>query len=250
MKKFYILHSISCLAFLFVLWASFLSPVSESGDNRQMNETLFQPAPYAFSIWGLIYVLIAIWLVRGFLSSGDERELYRDTAPWFSISAVLSGLSITAGLAVKGLDAILLIASLAALCMVYVKIKKSQYHRTFFRVPFSFYLGWTSIAVIVIIFQQFTDFGIGEFLAIGELGWTNIMLIAGALLAIGFMLLQKDIIYPLVFIWGYIGIAVEQRGQASVVWTAAAACILIAAAGLIYIFRKNNKAGNQAEQKV
>ncbi|WP_408010578.1 hypothetical protein ACJROX_09830 [Pseudalkalibacillus sp. A8] len=69
--------------------------------------------------------------------------------------------------------------------------------------------------------------------------WTVILLVAGALIAFFFSLKNEDLIYPLVFVWAYTGIAVEQADVSLVKNTALLSAILFAAFVIFRFFTRN-----------
>ena len=46
--------------------------------------TLFTPAGYAFAIWGVIYLLLIIWVIRQFLQEKIKRKYMHVSAFGFS----------------------------------------------------------------------------------------------------------------------------------------------------------------------
>ncbi|WP_345243187.1 tryptophan-rich sensory protein [Pontibacillus salipaludis] len=172
-----------------------------------MEQVYVMPAPYAFSIWGLIYLLLLWFVVKSFFADEELDRVVKGIGLWFPISMILSGTSVVVGTN----PSILFIAlSLLTLCVVYTIIQGLGLSSTNYRVPFSIYLGWTSIATIVAAFVAIKGNGIEEILSIGELGWAVIMLTAGGLIALAFHFLQKDYLFPLVFVWGYVAIYLYQ----------------------------------------
>jgi translocator protein len=78
--------------------------------------------------------------------------------------------------------------------------------------PFSIYMVWISIAMIVNILYYFTDISlIGE----GSRGvyWSVAGLLIAALLAVWVRVSQKDWLYPLVFVCAFIGIGMKNFGE-------------------------------------
>ena len=75
--------------------------------------------------------------------------------------------------------------------------------------------------------------GVTNILGINQVGWTNTLLVVGCILAILFTIIRNDIVYPLVFIWGYIAIAVQNKDINSIIYTASATCVIIII-GIIY----------------
>ncbi|WP_347548465.1 hypothetical protein ABFG93_13080 [Pseudalkalibacillus hwajinpoensis] len=109
--------------------------------------------------------------------------------------------------------------SLITLAILYSIITKKPDRSSFFIVPFSFYLAWTSIATIVDAFIVARGNDVELIFGLNELAWTIIMLIIGAGLAVYFSLYNDDLIYPLVFLWGYFGIFVNGEKPVQLTYT-------------------------------
>ena len=65
------------------------------GDISHQYQNLFTPANYAFSIWGLIYLMLGVFVVyqaRGILISEEAAErsnmVTRQVGPWFIVSMI------------------------------------------------------------------------------------------------------------------------------------------------------------------
>lgn len=54
-----------------------------SGEISDKLDVLFTPAGYVFSIWGLIYFLLAIWVFRQFLSKHQNSPANKASFPSF-----------------------------------------------------------------------------------------------------------------------------------------------------------------------
>ena len=53
--------------------------------------------------------------------------------------------------------------------------------------------------------------------------------------------MRNDILYPLVFIWGYIGILVQNKDINSIIYTSIAMCVIICIGILYGKIRKHKK---------
>lgn len=198
-----VLKLINLASYIYLLVASFF--IADFGEMAS-EKVYVMPAPYAFSIWLVIYVLLLTFILKSFFADEEENAIVKSIGLWFPLSMILSGTSVIVGTT----PAILFLSlSLVTLCVVYT-ILQGQVKSSKWRIPFSMYLGWTSIATIVDAFVVIKANDIEEILSIGELGWAVIMLTLGGLIAIAFHFLQKDFIYPLVFVWGYIAVFVYQ----------------------------------------
>ncbi|KGX90951.1 transporter [Pontibacillus halophilus JSM 076056 = DSM 19796] len=230
-----VLKLVNVLSYIFLLVASFVLAGDIGGGTE--DDVLFMPAGYAFSIWGLIYLLLFVFLVKQFFAEKQEEALIRKIGYWFPLSMILSGTSVIVGMT----NAILFIAgSLVTLIITYSIITNREQDTTLFRIPFSFYLAWTSIATIVDTFVVLVGNDVTSLFGIHQFVWAIIMLLIGALLAVWFHIRNNDSIYPLVFVWGYVAIAVEQTQTALVFLSASLAC-LIALLVIVRVFKRSNK---------
>lgn len=178
------------------------------------NSALIQPAGYAFSIWILIYFLLFLWVIKGFIVRGKKASVYIDTQRLIPINFLLNGAWILAFTQQKILlSTVIILLLLLSLIFIYRKIKQNVNRGLFDLVPFSIYLGWVSIASIVNVFTYFVRNDIQTFIGFNELGWTVIMLIFGCALAASFSLINQDALYSLVFIWSYIAIYVKDQEE-------------------------------------
>lgn len=51
---------------------------------------LFTPAGYVFTIWGLIYILLGIWLIRQLPRKRRDLPVYQTTSHLFVLSCLLN----------------------------------------------------------------------------------------------------------------------------------------------------------------
>ncbi|MNC43130.1 hypothetical protein D3C75_919780 [compost metagenome] len=95
------------------------------------------------------------------------------------------------------------------------------------KLPFSIYLGWISVATIVnisVVLEKNHWDGFG----LSDPAWAVIILSIGTLLAVVVSFPFRDSIYPLVFMWAYIAIALEHNDTNSVFITGlVTACLLL-----------------------
>jgi translocator protein len=200
-----------------------------TGEISNRLDVMFTPAGYVFSIWGLIYILLGIWVLRGFPKDRRDLPLYENTSLFFILSCLLNSAWIFAWHYEFFLVSVLLLTGLL-LTLIFLYVRLQVASPSFFdRLPFSVYLGWVSVAVIANISYYLVYIGWDGF-GLPDAAWTIIMLSVASALAIVFRIKNSDRIYPLVFVWAFIGIAVRNWGQhAAVAYTALglAAVILI-----------------------
>ena len=220
------------------MYASYLFRSNQSAFNKDL-QPLFNPAPYSFSIWIIIYIALFIWIIKGFFAKEKIKEMYIKISLWFIVCMILNGATV---LIPTTFSMITIICALITSIVIYNIVDNFNIAKRY-RIPFSLLSGWLSVATIVNISKFLRNMGIINILGIGEVGWTNIILVVGCVLAIIFTIIRNDIVYPLVFIWGYIAIGVQNKGITSILYTSIAMCIVIVI-GIIYSKIHKNKQHN------
>jgi len=175
---------------------------------------LFTPAPFTFSIWSIIYLALAGFVVyqtnpprkvKGILTPSDLLRIR--FAFIFSciinISWIFSWHYLKLGLSV--ILMLLLLASLVYVNRLTRTNKLNPMENLLVRVPFSLYFGWITVATIANI----TAFLVGnnwDGFGLSPVTWTIILLITGILIASAVVIRNKDYFYQFVILWAYAGI--------------------------------------------
>ena len=214
---------INLVFYLFVVTMNFLANYlpfngQTSGEISDKLDVLFTPAGYVFSIWGFIYLLLALWVFRQFMGKYRKSPVYMVSFPWFALSCVFNAAWLLAWHYEYFLLSVLIIITLLlTLIVIYTNIKKAD-HTFFDLMPFSIYLGWVSVATIANISYYLTYIGWDGF-GISDVTWTIILLLVATALAFIFAVKNKDWCYPLVFVWAFIGIGINNRASEPTITT-------------------------------
>lgn len=210
-----------------------------TGEISNRLDVLFTPAGYVFGIWGLIYFLLFIWTIRQFPASRRNLPVYEKATPLYLLSSALNIAWILLWhYEFFMLTVFVMIGLLLTLIKLYHLIKKED-HSVWDLLPFSVYLGWISIATIANISYYLKDKGWNG-LGLSHVTWTLIMLLVATTLAIYFHFQNEDRIYPLVFVWAFIGIGVKNAASHPTVSTTSyvlSAIILVVT--IFSLFRKH-----------
>lgn len=205
-NKWNILYVLSFSVMIFLNYWS----ATDVGTVAEQEQAIIQPAGYAFSIWGVIYLALLAWLgslFKGKLNKSMEEKL----TFWPILNFLLNGLWIIAFTGeLLGLSVVVIIGLLGTLIVLYKKITTHK-NNYFWRFPFSIYFGWVTVATIVNIFTWVKQMGISTVLGVDEFAWTMLLLSIGTILCLFISLKHKDWIYPLVFIWSYLAIFFEHQ---------------------------------------
>jgi translocator protein len=184
--------------------------------------TLITPAGYVFSIWGVIYVLLGIFVIYQALPSQKGKEFHERIGWLFALSSAAN----VSWIFLWQFEHLILAAGmifllLASLILIYLRlgIGKSEVplrERLAVHLPFSVYLGWITIASIAnvsvtLVSMRWNGFGIGPEI------WAALVVMVALLISVLVVVTRVDAAYALVIIWALIGIAVAHSGNQTVV---------------------------------
>ena len=209
-----------------ILGGKFTNEISDA------NPTLITPAGYVFSIWGIIYILLGVFVVFQALPS-EKGEAYNRSIGWLF---VLSSIFNIAWLFLwqfeyLGLSIVLMFLILASLISMYLRldIGKSKVRfreKLAVHVPFSTYLGWITIASIANVAVTLVSLNWGGF-GINPETWATLIILVALLITILVLATRKDIAYGLVIVWALTGIAAGQSGNQNIVTLAQASAVIV-----------------------
>jgi len=186
------------------------------------NPTLITPAGYVFSIWGIIYVLLGIFVVFQALPSERGKEFQKRVGWLFVLSSVANTVWLFLWqFEYLSVSCVLMFLLLATLILIYLRLrigKSTAPLREKFAVhlPFSVYLGWITIASIANVAVTLVSLDWNGF-GISPETWAILIVIIAVLITILVTATRKDAAYGLVIIWALVGIAVKQSGNQNIV---------------------------------
>lgn len=185
-----------------------------TGEISDSYPNLFAPDGITFSIWGLIYLLLGLYVLYQFgaliggARSGNRRLLTR-IGVVFSLSSLANSLWILTWHYERILYSLVLMMVIL-LCLLWINLQTksavlSLREKFFIRLPFSVYFGWITVATIANITTLLVDLG-WEGFGVSENLWTVLVLLVGAAIGILTMFSQRDMAYGGVLLWAYAGI--------------------------------------------
>lgn len=199
-----------------------------------MYPTLITPAGYVFAIWGIIYFLLAVFLVYQLMSSQKDRPFQKQISFLFILTCVfnVAWLFLWQNLYLI-YSTILIVAYLLTLIAIYLRLNIGKSNvplqeKLAVQVPFSVYLGWLSIATIANISVTLVSVNWDGF-GLSLETWAVLVLVVALILDLIVIVTRRDIAYSLVFIWALVGIAVNKT-NGNIILTAEVAAIIIAVA--------------------
>ncbi len=175
---------------------------------------LFVPAGITFSIWGVIYVLLAVFVFFSLKQVITGREVF----PAFKQLGFLFFLTCLANagwiFAWHYQQLILSLLLMLVLLALLIKIYKKLEHRSLeerkrekfpAKIPFSIYLAWICVATVANITAILVAFRWNRF-GLSEQFWAVVVLIFVLTLTLIYLFKKKDFLFSLTIIWALIGI--------------------------------------------
>lgn len=184
-------------------------------------QNLFTPAGYAFSIWGLIYLVLLGFVIyySPFTKNTNVKEkIILNVGWWFIVSCVANTLWIFTWLyeytfLTIPIMVLLFISLLKIIGNNRDLIECKDFRTTIFlRLPFYIYSGWISVALIADIAAylkkiQWSGFGISETI------WTILMFAVAIMIHLYMVWKLNMTSFALVAVWALVAIAVANQNS-------------------------------------
>ena len=218
MKK--ILQIGNILAFILVLVVNYLSNTGFFNDTTIADvsseySTLITPAPYTFSIWGLIYLLLlgfVVFQVRSLFVKNARDGFVEEVGWWFIISCTANCLWIITWLnGYTLLSIVVMLVLLTSLMVIIFRNRMELYDAplsviAFLWWPFVLYAGWITVAAIVnisafLVKIQWNGWGLDPEI------WTVLMILVATGINILAVKNRNMREFAGVGVWAFIGIA-------------------------------------------
>ncbi len=203
-----------------------------TGELSAQFENLFVPAGLTFSIWGVIYLLLAAYCIVQFNS--QNKEIVQAVSWLFIASSILNGLWIFSW-HYENLPFSIAIMLLLLVSLVLININISEFRHGFFKAAFGIYLGWICVATIANVTAWLVSLNWGGF-GVSDEAWTIIMISVGLLIAGAAIYRFDNPFIGLAIIWALVGIAIKQYGNIQFIYIIALVAAIIKAlyvAGII-----------------
>lgn len=196
------------------------------------NFTLITPAGYVFSIWGVIYILLGIFVVYQALPSQKSNN-YQNKIGWFFVLSSIINITWLFLWQFEYLvfSVVLIFMLLATLIAIYLRLgigksKVNLRERIAVQLPFSTYLGWITIASIANVATTLVSINWNGF-EINPETWASMIILIALLLSLIVVAKRKDVAYGLVIIWAFVGISVAQTSHQTIVTLTQISAIII-----------------------
>ncbi|MEI7511498.1 MAG: tryptophan-rich sensory protein [Candidatus Peregrinibacteria bacterium] len=210
-----VLKILAATAYIIMVAVNFLAnslPINNRSTGQISDDypNLFTPTGFTFSIWGLIYLLLAGYVLYQFRKNSKKTEELINTINPLFIATSLANISWIFAWHYDFISLSVVIMTVLLFLLIKIadilRIEQCiSWEKLFICAPFSIYFGWITVATIANITVFLVSIGWGGF-GIPDFVWTSIILMVGALIGILRMRKDENIVYGLVLIWAYFGI--------------------------------------------
>lgn len=206
-----------------------------SGQVSDRYPSLFTPAGITFSIWGVIYALLGIVMVRQLISKREgNAAMTQNIGILFTVSCVLNiGWIFSWHFGMITGSTLLILALLITLILINVLVREDM----LMKITFGIYFAWIMVASVASIFVNASALGADLINRTGEVLAAIAVIFSGGVL-LTLTMLGNNWEMALVGIWAYIGIIVRQSSQYSghyaLVIGSAVTMLIVLTAGIGY----------------
>lgn len=224
------MKTINLIAFVFMIVMNYLAnalPLNgkTTGQLSDTYPNLFVPAGITFSIWGVIYLLIAAFMVMQFFvgNAGIVNKI-----GWlFVLSSVLNGLWILTWHYQKlPLSLLVMLGMLLTLILINQQLKTEPFG--IIKAAFGIYLGWICIATIANVTALLVNYSWGGF-GLSEQTWTLVMIIVGLVITTFAIVRLNNPFIGLSVVWAFAGITIKRQTDYRAIFITAIVALLLAA---------------------
>ncbi|WP_373523605.1 hypothetical protein [Aquiflexum sp.] len=212
-----IFNTLSFIATLYLnyLYGAGVGGRKSVGEVSSQFDTLITPAGYAFSIWGLIYLLLLGFIVFQWVSffKNQNQKSLLPSSIWFGLSNILNGLWIVVWTSeLISISVLVIFSLLLCLLALVVRLRLETWDApldiiAFVWWPICIYTGWIITASVVNLSVWFVFKGI---LLSNQVFWTIAVLFIGTAIYLMLIRFRNMREAALVGVWAFTAISVKQ----------------------------------------
>ena len=228
-----ILMTITFIVSIILTFSSYFIKINGQSSLEISNRfpVMFAPINISYMIWILIYILLAYWLVMNFQKTSIKQTVL------FSNVCILQALSIL----FWHYELFIVFICCSVILVLYLFLLYSTYPYTnntlSGRLPISLYFAWSTFIMMTNASFTLTSYGWHCFRLSNPL-CSVILLSISVAIALHIRYHYYDIVYPSVFIWAFIGIALHNHLDELLVTTAALFLCGVLIVGILFVKKK------------
>jgi benzodiazapine receptor len=204
------------------------------------NPTLITPAGYVFAIWGIIYILLGVFVVYQALPHQQGKDYQKKIGWLFVLSSLVNIFWLFLWQSeYLSLSVVLMFLLLVTLILIYLRLgvgksKVTMGERLAVHLPFSVYLGWITVASIANVAATLVSFNWDGF-GVSPETWATLVIAVTLIITMLMLITRKDAAYSLVIIWALVGIGVKQSGNQTIVTVTEVSAVIVAVASIVVV---------------
>jgi hypothetical protein len=213
--------------------------------------SMITPAGYVFAIWGVIYALLAVFIIYQTLPSQKSKQFQKQISGLFILSSFFNCLWLFLWqYNYIPLSVAPILALLATLIAIYLRLgignaKVPLREKLCVHLAFSVYFGWITVATLAdiaaaLVYEQWNGLSPNV--------WAEILLLVALAVTLIVIAFRRDIAYSLVIIWALVGIAVNHSANQNIVTTVEAAVAVIVVALVLSILIHKSRRKNMPDK--
>lgn len=219
--------------------------------------SLFTPAGFTFSIWGVIYVALLLFVIYQALPSQRNNEKIAGISRLFQINCVANASWIVAWhYDLLHTSLLIMLVLLVTLILIYRALLGAIEHapvtqHLFLHIPFSLYTGWITLATIANISTVQTGNG-WDNIGLTAVSWTLLKLALAGAIGATMVLRFGDAVFVLVVAWAAYGISIMQSATPTVsgaATTLSLLALMLAAVEAVSRIRRTGQGKKAAHQQ-
>ncbi len=198
---------------------------------------LFAPANYVYYLWLIVFIFLFLWANKYWSLRNTEKSITNLQTIFISCIMLLQIINLICWHYEYFLQSLILffIQLLLMFALYLTYPLKNEMLRI--RIPVAIYFGWSTYLFIlqfcyILVYYGWEGFGLSNAL------WAVIVMTVGTAIALHLRYHYYDIIFPIIFIWCYIGIVIANGFDELLVSTAALFLSGVMIAG-IFFMKKN-----------
>ncbi len=183
--------------------------------------SLFTPAGFTFSIWGVIYLALLLFVVYQALPSQRNNETVARISRLFQVNCLANASWIVAWhYDLLNISLLIMLILLVTLTLIYRRLlgaieRASLIQHLLLHLPFSLYTGWITLATIANLSAVQTGNG-WDNVGLTAVSWTLLKLALAGTIGATMVLRFGDAVFVLVVAWAAYGISVMQSATPAV----------------------------------
>ena len=211
-----------------------------TGEVSNAYPNLFTPANYVFSIWGVIYTLLFVFMFYQIRTNQRDAQYLQDIGFLYLLSAVINIAWLTvfhysypAPNDLIILTSVPIFGLFLTLLYIYLRLgvgvkEASRGVKLAVHLPLSVYLAWLSVATIANTASILNYLGRSPGIPIPvQETWTALVIVVAFLITFLMLIRRRDFAFGFVVIWATIGIAAKQAASPLIYFTALGVAVVI-----------------------